>query len=190
MAALFCSFLNASVIDSANILSEEVELKLNEIGAELFAKTGVNLDIVTVAHSTKSLHSLVDPYISKATKPYAILAIMPKDSDSSGKVDIFASNDVLMLFDKDAVLSPYPERGSIIPILVAKNAKDIYNAAMLNGYADIAERIAKTKGVELKTSIGNTNRDILNLLRYGIYGFLFGLIGLYFYKKSRARQNV
>ena len=59
-----------------------------------------------------------------------------------------------------------------MPILSSKNGQDIYNAAMLNGYADLAERIADSKGVKLQNAIGNQNKFTLDVLRAIVYGSL------------------
>lgn len=63
------------------------------------------------------------------------------------------------------MLSPYPGTGSILPIL-ATNKGDIYNAAILNGYGDMVDRLAQARGIELQHSIGNANRDTINILEF------------------------
>lgn len=83
---------------------------------------------------------------------------------NSHKVDIIGSKGALTLIDKEAVLSPYPGIGSILPIL-ATNKGDIYNAAILNGYGDMVDRLAQARGIELQHSIGNANRDTINILK-------------------------
>ncbi|ANE35475.1 putative membrane protein [Campylobacter iguaniorum] len=185
MAALFTITLNATVIDNANILSVPVKDKLDTIGLELQTKTGIKFDLITFAKlDGQKLEFLIEPYIKDLS--YVVLALVPKELGAkSGKVDIFGSNDALKLFDKEAVLSPYPESGSIIPILVSKKETDIYNAAMLNGYADVADRIASSKGVKLESSIGNSNRDTINILRYLIYGSIILVIVVFMIRKFK-----
>ncbi|WP_063999331.1 hypothetical protein [Campylobacter iguaniorum] len=185
LAALFTITLNATVIDNANILSVPVKDKLDTIGLELQTKTGIKFDLITFAKlDGQKLEFLIEPYIKDLS--YVVLALVPKELGAkSGKVDIFGSNDALKLFDKEAVLSPYPESGSIIPILVSKKETDIYNAAMLNGYADVADRIASSKGVKLESSIGNSNRDTINILRYLIYGSIILVIVVFMIRKFK-----
>ena len=108
------------------------------------------------------------------------------------KIQIYNSQDTQNLFDKDQILSPMPNRGSIIPILVNHkrdaNMTGIINAAILNGYADIADQVAKSQGIELETSIGDTNRIFINTLRYIFYGTLAFAIFMYFYSRKKKKQ--
>lgn len=91
-------------------------------------------------------------------------------SKASHRVDIFASEDAMKYFDKEGVLSPYPEKGTILPILANPKQKDIYNAAIFNGYADIADQIMSY--FNLKPYYGNSNKDTLNIMRILIYGIV------------------
>ncbi len=59
------------------------------------------------------------------------------------------------------------------------------SAALLNGYADLSERIAKSKNIELENALGNTNRDLISFLNISIFGFLFMVIGRYLYRKGK-----
>ncbi|WP_180383526.1 hypothetical protein [Campylobacter vicugnae] len=185
IAALFNICAYGAVIDNANIISEAVEIKLNSIGKELKSKTGVSLDLLT-AENIKgvNLKDIASSHIKTLQAPYVVLAIIPKDfSSKAGQLDIFASNDALMLFDKEAVLSPFPQTGSIIPLLTQNKGKDIYNSSMLNGYADIADQIAASKNIILENSIGSQNRDTINIFRYLIYGSIILVIIVLIFRK-------
>lgn len=136
----------------------------------------------------QSLKNAVEPYLESLKKPYIVLVLVPKSTNGeSGKVDIFASKDAYLLFDKESILSPYPEKGTIIPILVSQNKGDIYGAAMLNGYADIADQVADKKGVKLETSIGNSNRIVINILRYIVYASIIFAIIIFIRRKIKSK---
>lgn len=185
IAALLNMCVYGAVIDNANIISEAVEIKLNSIGKELKSKTGVSLDLLT-AENIKgiNLKDIASSHIKTLQAPYVVLAIIPKDfSSKAGQLDIFASNDALALFDKEAVLSPFPQTGSIIPLLTQNKGKDIYNSSMLNGYADIADQIAASKNIILENSIGSQNRDTINIFRYLIYGSIILVIIVLIFRK-------
>ena len=114
--------------------------------------------------------------------------LVPKKIDEkTGKVDIILSNPNLL--DKDAVLSPMPNTGTILPLLASKR-DDIYNAALLNGFADIAERIALSKGVELQSAIGSSNKTTLTWIRYPLYGFLLFAIIVFVTKSLRKKSRI
>ena len=159
-----------------------------KLGKELESKTGIKVVLLTSQNKNNlSLNELVKSHLPRA--PYVLLVLVPaKAGQKSGKVDLFLSDASLV--DKDEILSPRPNTGSILPILVANKAEDIYNAALLNGYADICERIATSKNITLENAIGSSNRTTLNILRYLIYGSILLVVGLLAYKKYfKKREN-
>lgn len=166
-----------------NILSQRVSEKLNLIGNELYDKTGIYLFVAIGAKT--SLEELIKKQ-DELPKPNVLLAL----SQDSHKVDIVGSKEALAFFDKEAVLSPYPSTGTILPILSSHKGQDIYNAAILNGYADIAERLAKYFNVKLENSTGNENRDTINILRILIYGFICFALLYYAQRRMKRRRNV
>lgn len=165
------------VINNDEILSQKVSLKLNEIGSELYTKSGINL--VVGVYKNGELEALFKE--QNLSSPYAFLLLI-KDKK---KVEIFADSNTSKLFNKEQILSVNPESGTIIPILVSKNGKDVYNAAILNGYADIAEQIASSLNLQLESSVGNSNKTTLNFLRFFIYGLVAFFIVVIFYKKVK-----
>lgn len=165
------------VINNDEILSQKVSVKLNEIGSELYAKSGINL--VVGVYKDGELEALFKE--QNLSLPYAFLLLI-KDKK---KVEIFTDANTSKLFNKEQILSVNPESGTIIPILVSKNGKDIYNAAILNGYADIAEQIASNLNFQLESSVGNSNKTTLNFLRFFIYGLVAFFIIVVFYKKVK-----
>ena len=165
------------VINNDEILSQKVSVKLNEIGSELYAKSGINL--VVGVYKDGELEALFKE--QNLSSPYAFLLLI-KDKK---KVEIFADSNTSKLFNKEQILSVNPESGTIIPILVSKNGKDVYNAAILNGYADIAEQIASNLNLQLESSDGKSNKTTLNFLRFFIYGLVAFFIIVIFYKKVK-----
>ena len=165
------------VINNDEILSQKVSVKLNEIGSELYAKSGINLAVGV--YKDGELETLFKE--QNLSSPYAFLLLI-KDKK---KVEIFTDANTSKLFNKEQILSINPESGTIIPILVSKNGKDIYNAAILNGYADIAEQIASSLNLQLESSVGNSNKTTLNFLRFFIYGLVAFFIIVVFYKKVK-----
>ena len=165
------------VINNDEILSQKVSVKLNEIGSELYAKSGINLAVGV--YKDGELEALFKE--QNLSSPYAFLLLI-KDKK---KVEIFADSNTSKLFNREQILSVNPESGTIIPILVSKNGKDVYNAAILNGYADIAEQIASSLNLQLESSVGNSNKTTLNFLRFFIYGLVAFFIIVVFYKKVK-----
>ena len=165
------------VINNDEILSQKVSQKLNEIGDELYQKSGINL--VVGVYKDGELSELFKE--QNLSSPFVFLALI-KDKQ---KVEIFSDTNTSKLFNKEQILSVSPESGTIIPILVSKNGKDVYNAAILNGYADIAEQIAGSLNLKLESGIGSSNKTTLNFLRIFIYGLIAFFVLIIFYKKVK-----
>lgn len=182
-ALLFFSPLYAEnfVLVNENLLSQQVVEQINTMGKELYTKSGV---FVAVAVSENAEIQTLQSKQDELKAPFVLLAL----SKNSHKVEIYTSKESALFFDKEEVLSPYSAKGSILPILASNKGKDIYNAAVLNGYADIVDRIAKYFNLKLESSIGNANRNTLNVLRIGIYGFICIAILYYFQRKMRKKR--
>lgn len=176
-------FADSFVVNSDKILSQKVEQKIQSIANELYTKSGI---YAGVGVYNKTEFGLKDSFDRLGLKPpYAFLIL----DVTNKKVEIFADEQTLTLFDKEKTLSPYPEKGTILPILASNKGKDIYNAAMLNGYADIAEQIAKSKGITLENSIGNANKDTMNILRLFVYAsFIFVLVVIFYRKRVKNER--
>lgn len=174
---------NDFILANDNILNKQLVAKISAIGEEMLAKSEIFVGIVAL--DTLNGKTLKDATLSHTTnlkKPYIILSLVKKEHI----VDIFESDkDLLNYFDKNQVLSVIPGRGTIIPILAntKKDSEPSYDAALLNGYADIVEQIAKNKNIELQTAIGNSNKNTINIFRTIFYaGILIVLITFLYYK--------
>ena len=172
------------VLKNEDILPSKTINKINEIGSELFKKSGVRLYLVAVQKMpTKTIKEFEKKIAKNLTPPFILLTFALKDK----KVDIISSKEAEKLFNKEEVLSPFPGTGSIIPLLTshAKNFHAMVEAALLNGYADIAERVAKTKGIELKSGLGNVNRDIYRYIKWLFYGTLALIFANFLYRRVK-----
>ncbi|MRJ01970.1 MAG: hypothetical protein C6I05_00795 [Epsilonproteobacteria bacterium] len=171
------------VIKNDNLLPQKTIDKINEIGAELYGKTGIALYLVAVQKMpTEKIVDYEKELAQTLPPPFVLLTFALKDH----KVDIYTSSpEVAQTFDKEQVLSPFPWKGTIIPLLEShsKNKKAAIEAALLNGYADIAEQIAASRSVELQSGIGSTNRTIYLALRILFYGILLLIFANFIYRR-------
>jgi len=187
---LFALFLSAlslhaeKLIHNDGVLISKTEAKMEQMGDELFTKTGVRAYVYAIQDlNTTTLHNYEKQILKNKKSPFVVLLIALKDQ----KVDIVNSPDVSESFDKEQILSPYTWSGSIIPLLVGKKKDVNVNAAMLNGYADLTEQIANHDNVTLASGIGSTNRNMIFFLRMAIYLFLAFVIGRYILMRIRKR---
>ncbi len=188
LLALFSLLFAAEsfVLYNDDILPQKTVDKIDEIGGELRQKTGVSLYLAAVKKMPTQKIKDFEAQIARDLEPPFILLTFSRDDH---KVDIVNSPDTDALFDKEQVLSPFPWSGSIIPLLEShsKNQKAAIEAALLNGYADIAEQVAAAKGVELKSGLGNTNRNIYLGLRILFYAILALIFINYLYRRFAKR---
>lgn len=167
-----------------NIINSRAIGEIEKIGDELKSKSKVSVYLcVKKSIDGKKIKDFEKGLIPKMKKPYILLTMAVDDQ----KVDIITSPDTKKLVDIDAVLSPFG--GTIIPILTSRKGSDKYSAAMLNGYADITDRVANNLGIKLKSSVGNTNRILINILRVIVYGSFIYFTIMYirrkYFKKKR-----
>lgn len=158
--------------------------EINKIGTEIKEKTGISIYLCVKKSIKDQKIKLFEKELTlKIKKPYIILTLAVKDQ----KVDIATSKNTKNLIDIDSVLSPFT--GTIIPILTSRKTKDKYSAAMLNGYADIADRVAGKKNIKLNSSIGDTNRILVDILRIIIYSAFLYFIVMYARKKYIMKKK-
>ena len=184
--ALFAS--ENFVIVNEEILPQKTVNKINEMGNELKEKIGVNLYLAAVKKSNKAKIKEYEKNLTKSLqKPYVLLTILL----DSKKVDIVSSKEVENRFDKEQVLSPLPWKGTIIPLLTShsKNQHAAIEAALLNGYADIADQLASSYHIKLASSIGSTNKNIYFYMKFLFYGTLLLIfLNFLYYKFIKNRK--
>jgi len=166
---------------------KEVE-KLEEMGSELYEKTGLPVFVAAVAelNATRPV-DLLDK-IKKSYPDYILLYFSLKPT----AVNIFASENAKKLIDIDQILSPLPWRGTIKPVMspaFSKKESVKNEVAIFNGYADIVDQAAHSKGVKLDSSIGSGSKDSFKLIRWIFYGILLFFLIQYIYTKVRKPRG-
>ena len=125
----------------------------------------------------------------------------------NSQVDIMAHpTSLYKYFDKEQILSPVSSPvqafvicllnmdfsdmssgGTILPLLAQKAKKGEvlgkYSGSMFNGYADIAEQVAESKGIVLENAIGSANQTSIFVVKVIFYGII--LIALFVYIKRK-----
>jgi uncharacterized membrane protein YgcG len=163
---------------------KEVE-KLTQMGTELYEKTGVPVFVAAVEdlNATKPI-DLIERI--EAAYPTWMLLYFSKNPTT---VNIFTSDDARKLADIDQILSPLPWRGTIKPVMspaFSKNEAVKLEVAIFNGYADLVDQVAASKGVSLKSSVGSGSRDTFMAIRWVFYIILgFVILQFIYYKRKR-----
>ena len=217
LLTLFSSSLHAEFLYKDEVVNNSIFTKqIETIGAELKAKTGVSLYLVMVRdlEDNQSISDYEKRIYAQADDSAVILTFV----ELQKQVDILARPASLYKdFNKAKILSPNATfvgaivssimfarsideakellsntGGTILPIL-GERAKgdDIvkkYSVGMFNGYSDLADQIAASRGKTLSSSAGNANQTFIDIIRLIFYGTLLIALGRYlwgrFYKKK------
>ena len=167
-----------------DILEEKTAQKIEEMGSELFAKSGVKVILIAKKSGEgENILTYEQNFAKDLTPPYALLTLFQAEK----KVDIYASAGLEKEFDREALLSPLPWKGTIIPLLTSKKKEVSVSPALLNGYAELVEEIAEYRKIELESAIGSANKTTINLVRLLIYGFMVIVVVLIIYKRIKSR---
>lgn len=212
LALLFNTALCAQYLYKDELIfNPAFNAEVEKLGSELHEKTGISLRLVMLKELPKDM-SIVD-YEKELIKEFSSPTILLTFSEMDSKVDIYANQRSLYeYFDKKQVLSPISSPvqafvialmnmdfsdmssgGTILPLL-AQKAKEgellgKYAGSMFNGYADIAEQIAASKGVVLDNAVGNANQTSIFLVKVLFYGFIVYGIFLYIKRKLYLRRQ-
>ncbi len=193
MLILFSTSLGASYIYKDEVVFlDYVNSDVDAIGKELQETTGIGLYVAVIKELPEGMDIIEyeEALLHELKEPAVLLTLSEYDK----QIDILARPQSLYeLFDKEQVLSPFPSSGTILPILTMK-AKDAttaekFGAAIQNGYTDIAEQIAASKKVNLKTVPGNANKEVFYVLRVLFYGFILYALYLFIKRKYVMRKR-
>jgi len=211
---LFAKYLYKDEIIHNPKFTTEIET----LGDDLFKKTGVVLQLVMLKELPDGV-DLVH-YEKEILKNASVPTIVLAFSEMNRAVDIEVNDETLYkYFDKERVLSPVTSYvqafimavsyartwddfkklmsntgGSILPLLGVKSKKmsiaTKYSAAMFNGYLDIAQQVARTKGVELGGGYdSDTNQEMLFYIKVFFYGFILYAIIMYIRRTIYRRRH-
>ena len=187
------------------IFNPKFNESVNILGAELYDKTGISLRLLMLKELPDGMN--IVEYEKELMKEFNTPTILLTFSEMDAKVDILAyPTSLYEYFDKKQILSPISSPvqafvvallnmdfsdmssgGTILPLLAQKAKKGEvlgkYSGAMFNGYADIAEQLAKSKDVELENAPGSANMIAIFVVKILFYGMI--IIGIYMYIKRK-----
>lgn len=212
MALLFNTSLFANYLYKDELIfNPAFNAEVEKLGSELHQKTAIALRLVMLKKLPQKM-SIVE-YEKELMKDFSEPTILLTFSEMDSKVDIYANQtELYKYFDKKQVLSPISSPvqafvvallnmdfsdmssgGTILPLL-AQKAKEgellgKYSGSMFNGYADIAEQIAASKGVVLENAVGSANQTSIFVVKVLFYGMVIYGIFLYIKRKLYLRRQ-
>jgi hypothetical protein len=172
------------ILSGANMIDPRAIAKIDEIGNELFEKSGIRVYIYAkeqysnkkfenIKSKMEFIKSYEDNIVKDLKNPFVLLTISLDDTH----INLLMTPKLKDIVDKDEILDKY-----IIPLLASKDKNSMYSkvsAAIFNGYAAITDTIAKSKNIELKSSIGSDGTIASTIWRVFMYTII--VIGLIVY---------
>ena len=168
-------FLNATHILKDDILKIEASQLINEIGDELFSKTGINGYVIATNEHFPVGFNLVEyskKYEALMSKPYVLFIFAPQariteDIEMKGRVGLIPSSDeVRSLYDYNRV------RDAAVDVVSSKDSnadEDKHNIGVIQAFSELADGIAESKGLELTKTIPNETRYMVWGLSVFVY---------------------
>jgi len=167
--------LNATHILKDDILKMEASQLINEMGDELFSKTGINGYVIATNEHFPVGFNLVEyskKYEKSMSKPYVLFIFAPQariteELETKGRVGLIPSSDqVRSLYDYNTV------RDAAVDVVSSKDSnsdEDKHNIGVIQAFSELAEGIAESKGIELTKTIPNETRYMVWGLSVFVY---------------------
>jgi hypothetical protein len=167
LAMLFPLFLYShNPIIKNELLKHEVEIKITQISKELLDKCSIKSYVIATNDPFPRGYKMTD-YLEKfedsLSKPYIVFIFAPHDK----RVGILSSSKELeSLYDesnvKDAAIG-------VVASYDSNSLEDKYNIAVLQGFSELADQVAKSKGVAMINILPNDTKKTVDILKYIIY---------------------
>jgi len=194
----FCFFplsLHASYILQDNILKPQAVQMIEEIGDELFQKTGVRSYLIATNEAFPEKFNFVEYtqyFESNMTKPYVVFvfapyAIIRPDIEDRGRVGFIACCDeIKKLYDYEAV------RDATVDIIAVKDnnsPEDKHNIGVLQGYSTLADQIASSEGIVMTKTIPDGTSLVITILEILVYIGTIFVIWIFFIRPFMQRRK-
>lgn len=190
---LYTNSFAQNFIIKDDLIDTRAKEKIIEIGNEVKSKIGVNVYVYATSGfglnkdiTTKEKIDYIKNYeldiLKNLENPYVIITISLEDTH----VNLYYSDSLEKIVDKNDILDGY-----VVPLLASKDKNTIaskVSAALLNGYAAIADKLANSKNIELESNIGNQGKIASTIWRVFIYFVLFAALLAYIYAILRKRK--
>ncbi|MBX7490739.1 TPM domain-containing protein [Helicobacter turcicus] len=184
LSLFFCTltFAKSYVLENQNQLVEKTVGFIEILSNEVYEKTGVSLYVVALENlGNKSIQEQEQLFTQNLKSPYVLLFFTHFEK----KINIIASPEAEKMFDKKEVYWDY-----IIPLIPNKDdglTPQSISAFLLNGFVDIADRIATYHNVELEHSFPKQNKGVQIAVRTLLYVMLFVILLLFVFVYLRRK---
>lgn len=187
------AFAQSYILNDDDLIDSRAKDKILQIGEEVKSKLGVNIYLYVKGSlglnpkiDTKEKITYIKNYeadiLKTLSNPYVILTIALEETH----VNLYFSDSLKHFLDKNDILDGY-----VVPLLASKDKNTLaakISAASLNGYAAIADILAKSQNIELQSSIGNSGKVSSTIWRVFIYFLVVTGLLAYIYAVLKKRK--
>lgn len=182
LALLLPFLLHATHFIKNDLLNTQASKMIEDIGNELFTKTGINAYAIATNEHFPEAFNLVQyskEYESNMSKPFVVLIFAPNalitaQSQERGRVGLITSSD-----DLKKLYSAEDVKDATIDVVASKDKntnQDKYAIGVVQGYSELADQIARSRGAQMKTTLPNDTREIIGYMQYLVFfGSIFVL---------------
>jgi hypothetical protein len=177
MLLSFFTFLNANYLINEHLISPKAAELIEKMGNELKSKTSINGYLIATNDEIKrgvSVYDYVKKYESNISKPYVAIVFAP----NSKRIHLISSNkELLNKLEKETILD------YAIKVIASEDKNSLqskYDVGLVQAYSEMADEIAKTKGVKLESTIKESGRTLLNIINFLIIIGSLIVIWVYF----------
>jgi len=190
---------NPYILLHDGLIDQRAQDKIVQIGSEVQTKLGAKLYVFIKENngmnpdlSFDERKKIIKDYEQMVTKDlkgsYALLMLLLDQRHAT----IIMSEDMQKIIDKRDILDGY-----VTPVLASKDKNTLFtktSAAILNGYAQMADVLAESQGLKLESSIGSGGKVFSTIWKIFMYTLVLGGIILYTIvvmkeKKSRKKAQ-
>ena len=175
---------NPYILKHDGLIDQRAQTKIFEIGSEVQSKLNVNIYVdvkenngldmdLSREERIKLMKDIEKNIVKDLKKPYVVIAL----AIDQIYANILISDSLKDVVDRDEILDGY-----VIPLLASKDKNTLFtktSAALLNGYAQMADSIAAAQNVELQSSIGSGNKTFSTIWKMFMYTLVLAGIILY-----------
>ncbi|PHO08819.1 hypothetical protein [Malaciobacter canalis] len=195
LSLLLTSNLYASqfILSNDGLIDKRAVEKIEQIGQESKQKLGVNIyvyvkrglgleDDISTKDKIEFIKNQEKELIPVLQKPYVLLTMAVDDTH----VNLIVSSQLKETVDKNEILNEY-----VVPLLASKDKNTVFakvSAAVLNGYAAIADTIAQSKNIKLESSIGSSGKVAGTIWRVFMYTLVVVGLLLYIFAVLKRRK--
>ena len=185
-------FASNFVLSDDGLIDKRAIQKIEEIGTESKNKLAVNIYVyvkqslsleknILTKDKIKYIKKYEKDIANSLVKPYVLFTMAVEDTH----VNLIVSSELQEVIDKNEILNDY-----VVPLLASKDKNSTFakaSAAILNGYAAIADTIAQSKNIKLESSIGSAGKVASTIWKVLMYTLI--VVGLLFYIYAVLRRK-